>query len=144
MSEQITINGKVYELNPLNPEVIPLKIGDPVKLLMKSNYGSEKYKTYQGVIASFDNFKDIPTINVVYLDTEYSTCTIKTVAINDGTPDIQIALLDPESKELDINQATILETFDRQIEVKKKELADLFYKKSYFEKNFGKFFTNRK
>lgn len=137
MSE-ITIHGLKFDLIP-RPEVSTLRVGDRVKVLIKNSYGND-WNAYRGVIMSVDNFQTHPTVNIVYLDISYSSCSLKTVAFNDGTENVEIAVIAPDDKSLDIDQGTIMEMFERQIEIKKRELADIMYKQAYFEKNFGKFF----
>ena len=141
MSEVQTylIQGTHFEISrapDYNPEKF-VRIGDRVKIMKK---GYDKWNSYAGVVVSFDDFKDLPTINIVYVDVSYSSCNLQMVAYNNETKDIKVCFLPDDSKELDIDRASTLDRFDNEIEKKKAELAELFYKKAYFEKNFGKFF----
>lgn len=134
------IQGTHFEISraPDQPDTKFIRIGDRVKVMKK---GYDKWNNYAGVVVSFDNFKDLPTINIVYVDISYSTCNLQMVAYNEETKDLKVAFLPEDSKELDIDKASTLDRFNNEIEKKKAELAELFYKKAYFEKNFGKFFS---
>lgn len=141
MSEVQTylIQGTHFEISrapDYNPEKF-VRIGDRVKIMKK---GYNEWKTYPGVVVSFDDFKGFPTINIVYVDVSYSSCNLVMVAFNDESKELKVVFLPEDSKELDIDKAATIERFDNEIEKKKAELAELFYKKEYFEKNFGKFF----
>jgi hypothetical protein len=70
----------------------------------------------------------------------YSSCNLQIVAYNEENKDIKVVFLPDDSKELDIDRASTIDRFNNEIEKKKAELAELLYKKTYFEKNFGKFF----
>lgn len=137
MAQMITINGQEFELSPKKPDVKTMRVGDRVKLLIK---GYNEWKTYPGIIMSVDDFKTHPTINIVYLNMDYRSSEIKTVAFNDDTKDVEVVFLQEDDRTLDIDQGAIMDNFNRLIEAKKAELADLFYKQEYFRKNFGKFF----
>ena len=63
------------------------------------------------------------------------------VAYNEDAKDIKVVFLPDDSKELDVDRVAVIDRFDNEIEKKKAELSDLIYKKAYFEKNFGKFFS---
>lgn len=137
MAQMITINGQEFELSPKKPDVKTLRVGDRVKLLIKE-YSA--WKTYPGMIMSIDDFKNHPTINIVYISSEYRTCEIRTVGYNEESKDIEVVFLQDDDRSLDIDQGVIMDSFNRSIEAKKAELADIFYKQAYFQKNFGKFF----
>lgn len=142
MSEVQTylIQGTHFEISraPEQPPVTFVRIGDRVKI-MKKTYDN-KYQSYPGIVVSFDNFKDLPTFNIVYVDAQYNSCNIIMVAYNESTTDYKVCFVPNDSKELDIDKTMILKYFEKAIETKKNELSDLMYKMSYFEKNFGKFF----
>lgn len=133
------IQGTHFEVSraPDVPAEKFIRIGDRCKIMKK---GYDKWNSYPGVVVSFDNFKDLPTINIVYVDVSYSACNLMMVAYNDEAKDIKVVFLPDDSKELDIDRAATIDRFNNEIEKKKNELAELIYKKTYFEKNFGKFF----
>lgn len=134
------IQGTHFEISrapDYNPEKF-VRIGDRVKIMKK---GYDKWNTYPGVVVSFDDFKGLPTINIVYVDVSYSSCNLAMVAYNEDAKDIKVVFLPDDSKELDVDRVAVIDRFDNEIEKKKAELSDLIYKKAYFEKNFGKFFS---
>ena len=133
------IQGTHFEISraPEQPMTTFVRIGDRVKVMKKQYDG---WKTYPGIVVSFDNFKDMPTFNIVYVNASYSSCELNSIAFNEETKDIKLSFLEEGSKEIDIDRTAIIKYFERAIEGKKNELSDLMYKMSYFEKNFGKFF----
>jgi hypothetical protein len=134
------IQGTSFEISK-QPNESPtrfVRIGDRVKVMIK---GYSAWETYVGVVASFDNYKDLPTFNIVYVDASYSKAEIKTIPYNEESVNVKVSFPDPNAKELDIDKESILSKFDRQIEAKKNELTDLYYMRSYFDKNFGKIFS---
>ena len=133
------IQGTHFEISRApdhNPEKF-VRIGDRVKIMKK---GYDKWNTYPGVVVSFDDFKGLPTINIVYVDVSYSSCNLVMIAYNDEAKDIKVVFLPDDSKELDVDRSATIDRFNSEIEKKKNELSELIYKKAYFEKNFGKFF----
>lgn len=141
MSEVQTylIQGTHFEISraPNQPTEKFVRIGDRVKVMKKQYDG---WKTFPGIIVSFDDFKDMPTFNIVYVEASYSSCNLHSVAFNEESKDIKVSFLADDSKEIDIDRTGMIKYFERAIEAKKNELSDLMYKMSYFEKNFGKFF----
>ena len=84
----IEINGIKMEVDLSTAKTIDIfRVGDPVKILLKE-YG--KHTVLPGVIISFNDFHQKPTINVAYLNHSYSFAEIKTAAINADSEDIEI------------------------------------------------------
>lgn len=134
------IQGTHFEISraPDEPVTKFIRIGDRVKVMKK---GYDKWNNYAGVVVSFDDFKGLPTINIVYVDVSYSSCNLVMIAYNDEAKDIKVVFLPDDSKELDVDRSATIDRFNNEIEKKKNELSELIYKKAYFEKNFGKFFS---
>ena len=135
------IQGTNFEISkaPNAPMTTFVRIGDRVKVL-KKEYGGT-WKSFPGIVVSFDDFKDAPTFNIIYVDASYSTCNLIMFAYNEHCTDFKVAFIPDDNKELDIDKTVMIKYFERAIEIKKNELSDLMYKKAYFEKNFGKFFS---
>jgi hypothetical protein len=133
----IEVNGVKLEIDLMTAKTIEnYKVGDPVKVLVKGY--SDSYKSFPGVILSFDDFEKLPTINVVYLETDYSSCALKTVAFNEKSADIELAPMRDESLALD--KASVLELLESEINKKREELRCAEAKKAIFIKRFGKLF----
>ena len=132
----IEINGVKLEVDLRTAkEVKNYRVGDKVKVL-KKNYDS--YKSYAGVIVSFDNFKNLPTMVVAYLKSDYSDTTIEFAYINSQTDDIEITF----SNENDVlfNKADVIQKIDSEILKKEENIKDLQNKKEYFISHFHKYF----
>lgn len=140
MSEHIKIveiNGVKMEIDLRHATVVEkYKVGDNVKVLIKQ-YSSD-YKTHPGVIIGFDDFKNLPTITVAYVDIGYNTCELKFIAINATTKDTEIAYCNPA--ELAIDKTMVLSHFDREITKKQMEVSDLEAKRNYMLKHMNKYF----
>uniref|UniRef100_A0A6H1ZFQ0 Uncharacterized protein n=1 Tax=viral metagenome TaxID=1070528 RepID=A0A6H1ZFQ0_9ZZZZ len=115
------------------------KIGDSVKILTKEYSHSKEWKSYPGVIIGFDNFKNLPTIIIACLELEYSSCKLRLYYLNSQSENIEIC---PSCRnDLIIDKARALEMLDKEIEKTRSELNELEYKKDFFTKNFGAYFS---
>lgn len=110
------------------------KVGDRVRLLVKCY---SEHKVAQGVIVGFDNFRDLPTISVLYISPEYGR-ELKIATINAETQDVQLVPALPEDAE--IESSYILDKLDAEIRDAHAKIADLELKKRVFIAQFGKFF----
>lgn len=108
------------------------KVGDTIKVLKKQ--WNEGWKSHLGTIAGFDDFKNLPTIIIAYLD----------------GPRLEFCYFNAESKDVEIcgaydtdltyTKGDILTAMDRDIETKRREIAGMEEKKEYFIRNFGRYF----
>ncbi len=112
------------------------KVGDNVKVL-KKQYG-DSFVSYRGIIVGFDDFKQLPTVVVAYLKSDYSSADIEFAYINEQTKDIEICHMNDSEKMLD--KTTAVEALDRQIVKKEAELLEFKAKKSYFLTHFNNHF----
>lgn len=140
-------NKRVIEINGIKMEVDlrhakridEFRVGSRVKLL-KRNYG-DTFSVHMGVIASFDEFVQRPSIVVAYIDdSSITTAALKFATINKDTKEFEIA--PAYESDLEFSKADILAQMDRAIEVEKVKLYDLEERRRYFLANFGKFFNS--
>lgn len=115
-----------------------LKVGDPVRVLAKSGYGSDR-KVYTGVIVGFEPFKTQPTVIVAYIEAEYGTAALKILAYGPETKDVEI-IAAPDGINIDVERSRVLDYFNSEERKKLAELDELKAKRDYFERYFGKFF----
>ena len=135
--QTIEINGVKLEVDMRHARKIEeLRIGSPVKCL-KKRYSD--YAVYPGVIIGFYNFGNLPTVNIAYLETDYSSAKLCFEAFNSETKDFEI-VADVDFQSLDLNKDHILDLMDREIAKKETELAEAKAKKDFFFKNFDKHF----
>lgn len=88
----VEINGTKIEVDLREAKVIEnFKVGDAVKILVKG-YG-DTYDSYPGLIIGFDMFKALPSIVVAYLDSKYSSASIKYKTLNTQSGDCEICAL---------------------------------------------------
>lgn len=135
MSQIVEINGikmAIDERTATIQKVDTFKVGDPVKLLMKTYSG---YESKYGIIAGFDQFKNRPTITVAYLD--YTE--LKFVYIHQGS---EHEILAVEAHDMAMEKTWILDRMQDKITKAEQELNELKSKKVYFENNFGKYFKD--
>lgn len=132
----VEINGVKLEIDLRSAQTIEsYRIGDPVKILIKS-YG-ESYTSHPGTIVGFDNFTQLPTIIVAYLDTNYNG-GLKLAYINAKSEGVEIC---PRSADLlNIEKERVVDLLNLEIQKALQQVADLKAKKEYFLKYFGIYF----
>ena len=133
----IEINGVKLEVDLTQATVIDnLKVGDKVKVL-KKEYSS--YSTYAGIIIGFAAFKELPSIEIAYLDVSYSEAKICFTTYNSESKDIEII------KSYDDNwypfaEHDIIDKMNREILKKQEEIANIKRQIDYFKNNFDRYF----
>jgi hypothetical protein len=134
----VEIEGIKVEVDMRTAKVIDhYKIGDPVRVLHPGEgYGCG---IKAGVIVGFCEFEKNPAIEILELDCDYSGTNFRMVLIVSGQENkVQIA---PYEKYAGlISQTDVITRFDREIQKKELELADLKLKKKYFIDDFSKAF----
>lgn len=136
----VEINGIKLEVDMRHAKVIEnYHIGDPVKVLIKAGYG-DTFISYPGIIAGFDNFEQLPTMLIAYLDVDYSGAKLEIVTLNKNSTNIEIR--PKNTLDIALDKATAISSFEREIEKKALELSELKSKRDYFIANFGKHFEN--
>lgn len=135
----VEINGVKVEIDLRQAKrVDAFKVGDPVKLLVK-DYGS-KYESLPGVIVSFDEYKNLPTIVVMYIKSGYSEASIKFAYINAETEDSEI--VHAHEDELIYDRERIMRYLDNQIAEAENNTDKAKQKKAYFVAMLGKHFAD--
>lgn len=138
MSKHIVeINGVKMEVDSRHAKVVHenLKVGSKVKVLYKEY---DRKKVGHGVIVGFDMFKDLPTINVLYVEDGYSP-EVKLQAFNQDSKDFSIVPDMDDTYEL-FDKERVIDVLDRDILKKEQEVADVKAKKEFFLKAFGHVF----
>lgn len=135
--EIIEINGIKFEVDLRSAKRIEeYHVGDVVKVLIKQ-YGS--YKSCAGTIVGFDAFKELPTIIVAYVDSDYNSMDIKFIYYNAETKDVEICLAD--KNDLTFTKETVIDRMNQDISKKKAEIAEIEKKRDFFINNFSKCFN---
>jgi hypothetical protein len=135
----IEINGVKMEVDLRTArKVEAYKVGDNVKVLLKTY--SDSYASYPGVIVGFDDFKQLPTIVICYINTGYDG-GVKFVYLNTASKDVEICHMGDGEKMIDRGTATAY--LDREIAKKQSELADLLARKAYFIANYDLHFGDK-
>jgi hypothetical protein len=112
------------------------KIGDPVRVFQK-NSSYEKVKP--GVIVGFCEFEKNPQIEILILSHEFSGINFEIVTYPSSEREgFEICPFDRYQGLF--SQTDIVTRFDRDIQKKELELADLKLKKDYFINDFAKAF----
>ena len=134
----IEINGVKLEVDLRTAKrVDTLRIGDRVKCLVKGYGGS--MSTHAGIVVGFEPFPSLPTIVVAYLDTGYSSGTLKFQTFNSETKDFEV-VADIDNNALEVDKGHILAQFDRDASKKRQELDDIEAKRAFFMAHFGRYF----
>lgn len=133
----VEVGGVKVEVDLRTAKVVnSYKVGDKVKVLVKSYSG---YQSYPGFIVGFDAFQNLPTIVIGYVDNIFGT-----------SGEVKFAYLNAQQKEVEIcpmseddvvpNLETIRTYFDRSLAVKTKELEEMRARKEYFLRQYGAVF----
>lgn len=134
----IEINGVKLEVDLRHAKRLDtFRVGDRVKLL-KKNYDS--YTVHTGIIASFDEFVQRPSIVVAYISDGYSDAGLKFATINKDSKDYEIC--PAYEADVEFSKADILSQMDMAIEKARASMRDLEEKRRYFLANFGRFFSD--
>jgi len=139
MTDQIVeINGlKIIIDVDKAKRVDTFRIGDKVKLWTKDTYNTNK--VYPGVVVAFENFRELPTIVIAYIENSYGTTALKFAYINSGNTNTDI--VKAVDNVVDIDKKSVLHHFNSEITKKQQELDDLKCKKQYFLDNFKRYFS---
>ena len=134
----IEINGVKLEVDLRTARRIDtLQIGSKVKCLVKQHSGPSE--VYPGVIIGFEPFKDLPTIVVAYIDSNYYSKILHFKSFNSETKDFEV-IADINTNALELNRDTVLEKFEREIFNKERDLETLKAQREFFMKHFGQYF----
>jgi hypothetical protein len=141
MSEEtkriIEINGIKMEVDLRNAKRIDtFKVGDPVKVL-DMNYANGEIKA--GVIVGFAEFQKKASIEIMVLDNSYSGIDFKFITVSSET-DSKYEIVHYNNYEKIFTQSNVIDKFNREIERKKLEIAELERKKKYYVDDFSKAF----
>lgn len=129
----IEVNGVKLEVDLRSARrVDELRVGDRVKVLVKTY---SDYAVYAGTIIGFEPFTKLPTVIIAYLVKDYSKVEVKFLYFNALTKETEIVKA-IDDDQLDIDKATVLQQFDREIQKALDSVEDLRRKRDYFVENF--------
>lgn len=133
----VEINGVKMEVDMRHCKTVEsYKHGDAVKVLVKKY--SDTYETKYGRIIDFNEFQNLPTIVIAYLEVDYNSAAVKVVNYNSNTKDIQIAPM--QNLEIGMEYDEVLSSLNRQIEKAEIELKKQKDNKEYVVRCFEKHF----
>ena len=136
----IEVNGVKLEVDLRSAKRIDtLRIGDRVKCLVKGYGGS--MSTYAGVVVGFEPFPSLPTMVIAYLDSGYSSGTLKFQSFNAETKDFEV-VADIDNNALEVDRENILQRFQREIDELKRKQEEIEQKRDFFLAHFGRYFAN--
>lgn len=135
----IEINGIKMEVDLRTARRVDhFRVGDRVRVLT-TKYSQPK--VYPGVIIGFVPFQKLPSIEVLYVDTDASWHSanecLKTIAYNTESKDVEIA--SDNDQAMIVNKNRVLDMIDRAIREKEREAEDLRARRAYFIERFGKY-----
>lgn len=135
----VEINGVKLEIDLRSAKRIDtFRIGDNVKVLIPGYSGEQK--VFPGVIVGFENFRDLPTIIVAYLEIGY-TSSLHFMSYNSRSEGRDLVHCCDDY--LPIEKDTVVRHMDREIASKEHELEGLKSKKEYFLKHFNRYFSTK-
>ena len=127
----VEINGVKLEIDLRTAKVIEnFRVGDTIKVLIK--YYGDQFKCLPGVIISFVDFKNRPTIEILYVDEDGG---VKFASINQDSKDIEIA--PALGYEFTLSRGTIEARIQRDLDIKQAELDSALRRLKLFNQFFG-------
>lgn len=138
----ITINGVNIEVpEQAQASAEPLRVGDPVKLLVKAQYIEPK--VCAGVVAGFELFQTMPTITIAYVDpASYTNSGVLMFAhLNAKSADKYELVHGLDRALLDIDQGRIQQLLQNDIATKRRELDEAEQRLRFFNERFGAYFS---
>ncbi len=128
----IEINGVKMEVDLRKAKTVSeYKVGDSIKVLMKDYSG---YTIHHGTIIGFTEFDRLPTIEILYVNDNYSLAEVNFLAFNEKTTDVEIAPC--HEYELNFSAGELLGKIDRQIIQKEEEVRNLKSRREAFLRYF--------
>lgn len=135
---QIEVNGMLLEFDEKVLLKQEIKVGDNVQLLKKS-YSS--YECYAGVVTQLLPFKDKPAMEVMYLESSYSSCEIKKLVIVAGAEGEDLPkIVKMDDGFLPFTKERCIDILQKAITTKENELTEAKLKLEYFQKYFNRYF----
>ena len=138
--KQIEINGMVYEFDEKLIFKQEIRVGQNVQVLI-SKYG-DTYEVYPGVVTQILPFDETPVVEVVYVESDYNSCRIKTVIVREGAKNAKI--LAKENSLMMITKEKCEELLNNQIFEAEENLRKAKASLEYFKKYFGMYFSDIK
>jgi len=139
MEKLIEVSGVKLEVDLREAKTIEsFKVGDNVKVLTEK-YNNE-FEVNPGVIVGFEQFENLPTIVIAYIDGEYNP-DLKFIYLNNQSKKTEIVHANKE--DMSFEKSEIIEKLNKKIEEKKLEIKDLESKMAYFLKYFNKYFSEK-
>lgn len=128
----ITINGVEIDVPDTTDKITqPLRVGDPVKLLVKSQYGEPV--VCAGVVANFEMFQSLPTITIAYLEGSY-TPGLKFAHLNTKSAERYELVHGLDRQLLQIDRSRIEQVLADDVEKKQRDLDDAKAKTALFRR----------
>lgn len=112
-----------------------LKVGDPVRVLIKPSYGTPEVHT--GVIVGFEPFKERPTIIIAYIEQAYNKAEMKMLYFNGNEKQDAEILAAPQDINIDVERSRVLDWFNAEEQKKLAEVDEIRLKRQYFNRYFG-------
>lgn len=138
----VEINGVKLEVDERTARTVEsYHVGDKVQVLVKS-YGSQ-YEIHPGVIVGFSDFQELPSIQVMYVNTKsWETEPLKFVTLNAKTEGIEIAPMTDAQALLDRDD--VIRRMDKAIREAEMKLEGLISQRWYFVERFSAAFADFK
>ena len=133
---QIEVNGMLMEFDEKLLLKQEIRVGDNVQVLRKVY---SNWECYAGVVTQLLPFKDKPAMEIMYLDSGYSSCEIKKIVVVAGEEtDTRVVKMD--DKFLPFTKERCIDLLQSAITKKENELAEAKLKLEYFQTYFNHYF----
>ena len=135
--KQIEINGITYSVDESMFITEEIRVGDSVQILKKQY--NDRWETYPGVVVQILPFNDKPAVEVVYVESSYSSCEVKTVLITDDTGE-DIKMLTKAHPIIKLTKKRAIDLLRQNIQDAEEKLEKAKANLEYFTRYFDGYF----
>jgi hypothetical protein len=112
-----------------------LRVGDRVKVLTKTY---SDHAIHAGVVLGFLPFKELPSIEIAYIEKSYSGADLKFLTFNNETKDTEVLRISDEEEDLLLlDRDLVHKHFTRERHKHELAISELHDKEEYFRKHFA-------
>ena len=136
--KQIEVNGMVLEFDEKLLLKQEIRVGDNVQVLKKEYSG---YSCYAGVVTQLLPFNNKPAMEIMYLETSYTSCEIKKMVIVHGEDSADASkVVKMDDKFLPFTKERCIDLLQSAVTKKEHELEEAKLKLEYFMTYFNHYF----
>ena len=135
-THEAEIKGAKFEFQTELRKIQALRIGDPVKVLLKEY---SNYKVYQGVVIGFVQFPELPTVSIAYIKDSYNDADLCFLDYNEKSTEVEVVPAENDDL-LALEKTNVIDSLSRKIEKAETSLREAKARLVYFKRHFARYF----